>query len=115
MCIMEASEKIPSSVILSSLGLCDRTAMRAFSISPLPLVVKLKTIEPDTPAHVMMKKTRAMILGGRSTTLVLRLPRASPSFGPAGATTTPQTTPIPPPRTYPHSHPNHLPHTPNTL
>ena len=62
--------------------------MRAFSISPLPLVVKLKTIEPDTAAQVMMKKTRAMMLGGRSSILLLRLAGASSSFGTMRANST---------------------------
>ncbi len=74
--------------MLSSHGLAASSTTRAFKSSPLPLVVKLKTIEPDTAAQVMMKKTRAITLGGRSSTLVLRLAGASSSFGTAIANST---------------------------
>src|SRR3954470_11549903 len=77
----DATVNTLNSTRLSSHGLAASSSMRAFSISPLELVVKLKTIEPDTAAQVMMKKTLAITLGGRSSILDLRLAGASRSCG----------------------------------
>ncbi len=73
--------KTKNRTVLSSQGLAASSSMRAFSISPLELVVKLNTIEPVTAAQVMMKKTLAITLGGKSSILALRLAGASCSFG----------------------------------